>query len=338
MSEETREAVDLPTMGDAAFGALMDALVPEEGTAAVGDGATPPAADAPAKPDAADGSNGTDGGSPDAPGQPAESSSTPAAQAPAVAGGTAEGGAEQPAAAGQPADLPATWTASSDEYLPKLGELSVKLEDAITTQLRKQAFDATRNEYENYFQALETHPRLLVGTQVPAIGKEGMETLKDSQDAKEWQEAVRELLIQEVDDGTRKLAETASGQIQMLHASIDLFKNNSDLIPGTRTFNKQLADEFAKIAEPYEVRQDGKLRGYSIPVQPIIDGLRAKMATPGNVQEPNQSSASKPPGAGVNPPAADPPQAGIPSKAGASSEREDFSALFGTIGLPNLQI
>ena len=165
-----------------------------------------------------------------------------------------------------------------------------------------------------------------------------METLKDSQDAKEWQETVRELLIQEVDDGARKLADSASAQIQMLHASIDLFKNNSDLIPGTRTFNKQLADEFAKIAEPYEVRQDGKLRGYSIPVQPIIDGLRAKMTTSATVQEPNQSSASKPPGAGVNPPAADPPQAGIPSKAGASSEREDFSALFGTIGLPNLQI
>jgi len=33
MSEETREVVDLPTMGDAAFGALMDALAPEEGTA-----------------------------------------------------------------------------------------------------------------------------------------------------------------------------------------------------------------------------------------------------------------------------------------------------------------
>ena len=37
-------------------------------------------------------------------------------------------------------------------------------------------------------------------------------------------------------------------------------------------------------------------------------------------------------------PAPEPPQAGIPSKAGSGAEKEDFSTLFGTIGLPNLQI
>lgn len=217
--------------------------------------------------------------------------------------------------------------------------MSTSLEEAITTQLRQQAFYATRAEYENYFNALETHPRLLVGTQVPAIGKDGMETLRDSNDAKEWQEAVRELLIQEIDDGVRKLADAAAPQIQMLHASIDLFKNNKDLIPGTKTFNKQLADEFAKIAQPYEVRQGGKLRGYSIPVQPIIDGLRSKMSKPATVESAGSPvPASTPPGADGTPPTPEPPQAGIPSKAGASSEREDFSTLFGTIGLPNLQI
>ena len=171
---------------------------------------------------------------------------------------------------------------------------------------------------------------------MPAIGKDGMETLKDSRDAKEWQEAVRELLIQEIDDGTRKLADASQAQIQLLHASLDLFKNNTDLIPGTRTFNKELADEFAKLAEPYEVRQDGKLRGYSIPVQPIIDGLRSKMPKSASVETPTPpASASSRPGAGLP---ADPPQAGIPSKAGSTSESEDFSTLFGTIGLPHLQI
>ena len=35
---------------------------------------------------------------------------------------------------------------------------------------------------------------------------------------------------------------------------------------------------------------------------------------------------------------AEPPQAGIVSKAGNSTEKEDFSTLFGTIGLPNLTI
>jgi hypothetical protein len=218
--------------------------------------------------------------------------------------------------------------------------LSTKLEDAISNQLRQQAFNATRAEYENYFQALETHPRLLVGKEVPAIGKDGMETLKDSNDAKEWQEAVRELLIQEIQDGARKLEEGAAPQIQILHASLDLFKNNKDLIPGTKQFNRKLADEFAKVAQPYEVRFDGKLRGYSIPVQPIIDALRGQMQRKSDTVDAAGSPvpASKPPGAGNNPPTADPPQAGIPSKAGSSAEKEDFSTLFGTIGLPNLQI
>ena len=218
--------------------------------------------------------------------------------------------------------------------------MSTKLETAISNQLRQQAFNATRAEYENYFQALETHPRLLVGKEVPAIGKDGMETLKDSNDAKEWQEAVRELLIQEIQDGARKLEEGAAPQIQILHASLDLFKNNKDLIPGTKQFNRKLADEFAKVAQPYEVRHEGKLRGYSIPVQPIIDALRGQMQRKSDTVDAAGSpvQASKPPGADQHPPTANPPQAGIPSKAGSSSEKEDFSTLFGTIGLPHLQI
>lgn len=217
--------------------------------------------------------------------------------------------------------------------------MSTKLENAISNQLKQQAFNATRAEYENYFQALETHPRLLVGKEVPAIGKDGMETLKDSNDAKEWQEAVRELLIQEIQDGARKLEEGAAPQIQILHASLDLFKNNKDLIPGTKQFNRQLADEFAKVAQPYEVRHEGKLRGYSIPVQPIIDALRSQMTQSAATVDTSvhQSPASAPP-AGQQSPPSEAPQAGIPSKAGSSAEKEDFSTLFGTIGLPHLQI
>lgn len=186
---------------------------------------------------------------------------------------------------------------------------------------------------------METHPRLLVGTQVPAIGKEGMETLRDSNDAKEWQEAVRSLLVQDIEERTRQRMEEAGSQLQTLHASIDLFKNNKDLIPGTKNFNKALADEFAKLATPYEVRQDGKLQGYSIPVQPIIDALRLKQTAPAPAAAVKQPEPTPTPVESSNPAAkTDPPQAGIPSRAGSSAEREDFSTLFGTIGLPHLQI
>lgn len=163
-----------------------------------------------------------------------------------------------------------------------------------------------------------------------------METLRNSEDAKEWQEAVRSLLVAEIRDSAQAKMEDSREFINTVHASIDLFKNNPDLIPGTKGFNRELADEFAKMAAPYEVRDEDtkKLLGYSIPVQPIIEQMRtlikARTATPPPSPAPAAAPVTRRP--------AEPPQAGIPSKAGSSSEKEDFSTLFGTIGLPNLQI
>jgi len=159
-----------------------------------------------------------------------------------------------------------------------------------------------------------------------------METLRSSEDAKEWQEAVRSLLVQEIRTNAQTKIEESSDFLETVHASIDLFKNNPDLIPGAKGFNRGLADRFADMAKPYEVRVEGKLQGYSIPVQPIIDSLRKQMAPPPAPATQTPAAAPSPP------PKAEPPQAGIPSKAGNSSEKEDFSTLFGTIGLPNLQI
>lgn len=160
-----------------------------------------------------------------------------------------------------------------------------------------------------------------------------METLRDTADAKEWQDAVRTLLVGEIRERATAKMDESSDFMETLHGSIDLFKNNPDLIPGTKNFDRGLADAFATMMKPYEVRTDEKLQGYSIPVQPIIESLRSqrKATKPAPVPTP----AAAPPAA-VAPPS--PPQAGITSKAGSSGEREDFSTLFGTIGLPNLQI
>ena len=197
---------------------------------------------------------------------------------------------------------------------------------------QQQAYDSAREDYEKYFEALEVHPRLLVGTEVPRIGEEGFEVLRDTADAKEWQEAVKSLLVEEIKTQAEDKMEESRDFLDTVHASIDLFKNNKDLIPGTRNFDRRLADQFAGMMTPYEVRVDGKLQGYSIPVQPIIDNLRSQLKA---------AAPAPPPAAPVSPETgqrAEPPQAGIPSKAGSSVEKEDFSTLFGTIGLPNLQI
>lgn len=198
-----------------------------------------------------------------------------------------------------------------------------------------------KTEHAQYFAALEKHPRLLVGTQVPAIGREGMETLRDTNDAREWQEAVKSILVEEVRDRAGRQMEENRDFLQTVHASIDLFKNNADLIPGTKGFDVELANEFAKLAKPYELRVEGKLQGYSIPVQPIIDQLRTQVTARRAAQTAPPAAATSTGAAGGAAQQADtpePPQAGIASKAGNSGNKEDFSTLFGTIGLPNLQI
>jgi hypothetical protein len=159
-----------------------------------------------------------------------------------------------------------------------------------------------------------------------------METLKNSEDAKEWQEAVKSILSQEIKARADAKMEESRDFLETVHNSIQLFQNNPDLIPGTKGFDRELADRFAAMVKPYEIRVEGKLQGYSIPVQPIIDNLRqqAKPApkTPPPAARPAQSQAQS-----------EPPQAAVTSKAANSGEpAEDFSTLFGTIGLPDLRI
>jgi hypothetical protein len=205
------------------------------------------------------------------------------------------------------------------------------------------ALAEAQEEYPRYFEALETHPFALMGREVPAIGREGTMRLTTTQEAKDWQEAVKHELAAEIRDKASRQLDEQRGTLNTIHASIELFQKNPDLTPGTSGFDRDLADRFAKMVQPYELRVEGKLQGYSIPVQPLIESLRSQ------VQAERAASTPVPPvpAAGATPPAApaaarstpaEQPQAGIPSKAGTGAEGEDFSTLFGTIGLPNLQI
>ena len=97
-----------------------------------------------------------------------------------------------------------------------------------------------------------------------------------------------------------------------------------------------------RFAKPYEVRVDGKLTGYSIPIQPLVEQERARLVLE-RAQKPTSQAAPAAPaapqvkaGTTAPPPAPEPqegPQAGIQSRAGSSSEQETFDDLFGTIGL-----
>lgn len=214
------------------------------------------------------------------------------------------------------------------------------------------ALEEVRKEHGKYFEALEQHPRLLVGAQVPSITGDGMETLRSTDDAKEWQEAVKSVLAKDVQARAQKSMDESSDYLTTIHSSIELFQKNHDLIPGTAGFDTDLANRFTALAEPYELRtEDGKLQGYTVPVQPLIDQLRTQVkaerskaataapvapaATPTPQQARAAEQARNTQGQFTDPNA---PQEGIPSKAGDSATTEDFSALFGTLGLPDLRI
>ena len=219
------------------------------------------------------------------------------------------------------------------------------LEENVSALHQQNALKEVREEHANYFNAINQHPRMLVGQEVPSLTGEGMEVLRDSADAKEWQEAVKGLLMQEIHDRADRAMDNDRDMMTTLHGAIDLFQNNRDLVPGTRSFDQELANQFVRTAKAYEVRLNGKLSGYSIPVQQLVDQLRT------NLQETRKAAAlAQPPapsaptpgkvGRPANPaPVEDGPQAGLRSKAGQSGDdSSDFSTLFGTIGLPDLRI
>src|SRR5699024_8940204 len=84
----------------------------------------------------------------------------------------------------------------------------------------------------------------------------------------------------------------------------------------------ELAKEFTELAKAYESRADGKLIGYTVPVQPIVNQLRSKLAA----QRAAAPAAPAAPSAQQQRVAEQPrtevgtwaPQAGIASRAGSS--------------------
>ena len=232
--------------------------------------------------------------------------------------------------------------------------MQTALETKQGEELRQTALAEVQDEYAKYFDAVNSHPRALVGTEVPSMTGEGMEVLRDSADAKDWQDAAKQQLAAEVRDRASRQADSVKPMMQTLHASIELFRQNHDLIPGARQFDRELADRFSALSKPYEMRVEGKLSGFTIPVQPLIESVRAALvaeraarATPpastaasaGQPSAQQQRAAEQtrnPAGQFHNP---DAPQAGILSKAGNSGEAaDDYSTLWGTLGLPNLRL
>jgi len=331
----TTEGVELSPSPDSAFSALMDILAPEEGSEGAGEGGgetDAPGLGGPAHPAPAEGAGADDGGAaaPADGTEPEPGGSDPASGAPA-----------EPGAGATPA-----WEADAASYDQNWADVLGGLETRQSEEFQASSLAEVQTEYPKYFDALQQHPRMLVNKEVPSLTGEGMERLRDSADAAEWQEAVKLHLLQEIKDRTSRKMDDVRPMMETLHSAVKLFQDNSDLVPGAKQFDQELAERFVTMAAPYELRVEGKLSGYTIPVQPLVNQIRSELAaqrgaaavTP-TAQQQRAAEQQRTPQGQFAAPAEVAPQAGIPSKAGgAADEPEDFSTLFGTIGLPGLRI
>lgn len=317
------EGLDLGTDPASSMAEILGFLAPEQD-------------DAPAEPGAAAG-----GAAPAEPGQqpaPAEGAGGAGAPAPAPAGGDgsqqpvapAAGDGAAPAATGDAGDAGAAADArgviDASELTDAWANISTGFEQNQQALFEQDARAAVQAEYPKYFEALNMHPRQLIGQSVPrADGKPGEETLRDAADAESWQGAIKHALVGEIRERVARQQDELKPVFETVHASIDLFRNNADLIPGTKQFDKQLADEFAELAKAYELRSDGKLVGYSVPVQPMVNQLRTKLAASRaaapaapaapTAQQQRAAEQARTPGGQF-----DGPQAGISAKAGSSAD------------------
>lgn len=215
------------------------------------------------------------------------------------------------------------------------------LNERAEQQFRSKAVMDIRDEIDpKFLEAIDQHPRLLVGETVPNVKGGGTEIIRDQQDAKDWQEAVRSIITKQVNQKTQEYLTEAKPFLSSLQDSVEMFRRNPDLVPGTATFNRELANRFTALAKSYEYRVDDKLVGYRVDVQPLIEAVRQQVAAAPAAPAaptPRQTQAAQQPRNDSG--QFEAPQAGIPStQAHGGSEEEDYSAFWGTLGMKDMAI
>lgn len=184
-----------------------------------------------------------------------------------------------------------------------------------------------------YLQMMRLTPRELIGKQVPSFNKDGNETLRDRDDAKDWLETLNETLSREVELKVERKMEETRDVTNTLQESIQLFQNNTDMIPNTKNFDPELVSRFYKVAKHYTQTRDGKIIGFAVNVQPLINEIRQDLAkeratkpvAPSKAQERVATQPRRDNGTWVA------PQEGITSSApmsGGGSDDDDFEDAF----------
>lgn len=245
------------------------------------------------------------------------------------------GAPEQPAPAGAETPVrsaPPVVTANDQPIVEQFGKMAEALETRFTESFEERAVAQAQEDYPHYLNALQMHPLELVGKELPSIdGSEGTVSFRTAGEVAQWQSAVETILQRELEASVQQQLQDSNEVLDVVHNSIQMFADNPDLVPGSKSYNKALASEFVRLAEPYALRMNGKLTGYSIPVQGLIDRCRAQVNA--------KSAAPAAPAAPKKKAPASRPQAGIQSKAGGGGgKEEDFTPMWKALGIDSVPI
>ena len=241
---------------------------------------------------------------------------------------------------GEPSGLEAA--ALTEVFDNSLSSINSKMEEAVRATATREVYESIDKEFS---EALEFHPMELVGQEVPDVRRGAAQGAKirinDSAQARDWQDAVQQIIKREVDSEVQKKTEDLKPMMSVVQGSVQLFRNNPDIVPGSKNFDKELATRFARAAATYEVKAGAKRIGWHGDAQPLLNELRSNLAkergATGARQE--ERAAQQRAKAAEQPRTTegrfDAPQAGVQSKSGMSgaSDEEDYSTFWSATGL-----
>jgi len=233
-----------------------------------------------------------------------------------------------------------------------MGKIDERMEEAF----KQQALEEVRGSIDpGFIDVLRKPAYILRGTEVPDIrpgaAANAKITIRDTQEAKDYQEALQHLIEQDIEAKISEKREAIRPLMSVVQESSLVIQNNPDLLPDTKGFDPDLLSRVVRAVKPYEVKNaDGKVIGWHGNIQPIINELRAqviKERTTTDVKSQQQAQqraeqqrqqaaaqARTPSGQFTNP---DAPQAGITSKSGFSGTdpEADYSTFWNAVGIKN---
>jgi hypothetical protein len=229
-----------------------------------------------------------------------------------------------------------------------LAEASNKITQNMESSFRQAATAEVEADIDKVFlDILNDDPYQLATKSVPDIrpgaANDAKVTLRDSSEAKAYQESLAKLVKAEIDDVVKQKTDQIRPLMSVTQESALLLQSNPDLIPDTDKYDPELAALVYEVGKSYELKVNDKVIGFQVPMQPIINKLRGDLEKSRGVdgvvqqqmsaqQQRAAEQAREQDGKFAG------PQGGILSKQNASGEggEDEYSTFWSSVGMEGM--